>query len=136
MNNSPVEKVKEYAELDAYSKAQTKTIIDLSKKLNEKDKEIQHLKKLLEGSVPLIKEPKDLINFEANDQEYICRTEILKLKEISRERELTLEETKKLDIFCKILKDITNAPKTIEVKSRKMSNEELMAAVTVEEANE
>lgn len=121
--------VKEFSELKAYSDAQTKTIIEMSKKLNEKDQEILHLKKLLEGSSPLIREKRDLTKFEANDQEYICRTEINKLRDISIERELTLEECKKLDIYSKILKDIMNSPKVIEVKSRNLSDAELLAGL-------
>lgn len=117
------------SELQAYSNAQTKTIVELSRKLNEKDQEILHLKKLLEGSTPLIREKKDLTKFESNDQEYICRIEINKLRDISIERELTLEECKKLDIYSKILKDLLNAPKTIEVKSRNLSDAELLAGL-------
>ena len=123
-----LEKIKEYSELKAYSDAQTKTIIELSKKLKIKEDENLHLKKLLESSVPLIKEKRDLTKFESNDQEYICRTEINKLKDLSMERELTLEEVKKLDIYSKILKELANIPKTIEVKSRNYTEAELLAA--------
>lgn len=126
---APQEKLREYSELKLYSDAQSKTIIELSKKLKVKEDETIHLKKLLEGSVPLIREKKDLIKFEANDQEYICRTEINKLRDISMERELTLEECKKLDIYSKILKELANAPKTIEVKSRQLSEAELLSIV-------
>lgn len=131
MSSLPV--IKEYSELKAYSDAQTKTITDLSRKVNEKDQEIIHLKKLLEGSVPLIREKKDLTKFETNDQEYICRTEINKLRDISIERELSLEECKKLDIYSKILKDLLNAPKTIEVKSRNFTDAELLSGLEAED---
>lgn len=124
---------KDYSELQAYSNAQTKTIVELSRKVNEREQEILHLKRLLEGSAPLIRESRDLTKFEANDQEYICRTEINKLRDISRERELTLEECKKLDIYSKILKDLLNAPKTIEVKSRNFTDAELLAGLETEE---
>lgn len=126
---SSQDKLKEYSELKLYSDAQTKTITELSKKLKVKDDEVIHLKKLLESSVPLIREKKDLTKFESNDQEYICRTEINKLRDLSMERELTLEECKKLDIYSKILKELANAPKTIEVKSRQLSEIELLSIV-------
>lgn len=126
---SSQDKLKEYSELKLYSDAQTKTITELSRKLKVKEDEVIHLKKLLEGSVPLVREKKDLIKFETNDQEYICRTEINKLRDISMEQELSLEQCKKLDIYSKILKELANAPKTIEVKSRSLSEAELLSIV-------
>lgn len=125
-----LEKLKDYAELEAFASAQTKAITELSRKNKKQEEEIIHLKKLLEGSVPLIKDKSlsPIIQCD-NDQEYICRTEINKLRDISMERELTLEECKKLDIYSKIIKDLMNSPKTIEIKSRNMSDEELLAAL-------
>src|SRR5271166_3088086 len=118
----------EVRKLQAYSNAQTNTIIELSRKLKEAQDEVSHLKKLLEGSVPLIKPEGSIITDKANDQEYICRTEINKLREISRDRELTLEECKKLDIYSKILKDLAlTPPKLNEGAAKKASNEELEA---------
>lgn len=132
MSDKMLESIKDFAELQAFSNAQNKTIIELNKRLREREEETKHLKKLLEGSVPLIKEKKEG-QFESNDQEYICRTEINKLRDISGDRELTLEEAKRFDIYCKILKDLTNAPKTIEIKSKNLSDEQLLALVIDEE---
>lgn len=120
--------LKDYAELEAYSKAQTKTIVETSKRLKEKDEEIKHLKKLLEGSVPLIKDKKDSV-LQSNDQEYICRTEISKLRDLSNERDLTLEECKKFDIYSKILKELSSAPKVIEVTAKTLTTEQLTAVL-------
>jgi len=124
------EQFKDFAELQAYSNAQNRTIIDQSKKLREKDEEIKHLKKLLEGSVPLIKEVKDKSKLEANDQEYICRVEINKLRVVSDERELTLEECKRFDIYSKILKELANQPKTIEIQAKTLSERDLIAVIS------
>lgn len=128
----------EVKQLQAYSNAQANTIVELSKKLKIKEDEITHLKKLLEGSVPLVKENSNgVLKFEASDQEYICRTEINKLRDISRDRELSLEDCKKFDIYSKILKDLQNAPKTIEIQAKKLSDAELLAVIEAEEkANE
>jgi len=124
----------EVRKLQAYSNAQTNTIIELSRKLKEAQDEVSHLKKLLEGSVPLIKpEGSSGITSSAGDQEYICRTEINKLREISRDRELTLEECKKLDIYSKILKDLASAPPKInDQPAKKATNEELEAILEAE----
>ena len=128
--NKMAEQFKDFAELQAYSNAQNRTIIDQSKKLREKDEEIKHLKKLLEGSVPLIKEVKDKSKLEANDQEYICRVEINKLRVVSDERELTLEECKRFDIYSKILKELANQPKTIEIQAKTLSERDLIAVIS------
>lgn len=124
------EQFKDFAELKSYSDAQNKTILEQSRKLRERDEEIKHLKKLLEGAVPLIKEKKTSDKLvEGNDQEYICRVEINKLKSITEERELTLEECKRFDIYSKILKELANVPKTIEINTKGASEQELLAVI-------
>lgn len=125
-----IETSTDIAEIKAFSTAQNKTIIELSRRLKEKDDEIVHLKKLLEGSVPLVKAPTDLTQADGDDREYLCRIGLRQLKQISDERELTFEECRKLDIYSKILKDLMGGPKTIEVKSRNLSNDELLKLVS------
>lgn len=95
---------KEYAELKAFSEAQNKTIIDLTKKINQKDEEIVHLKAILEKSTPIIASDKTPAQtLLTDDEESICRMQLRKLRDISMSRELTLEETKKVDIYAKLL---------------------------------
>lgn len=124
----------EVHKLQAYSNAQTNTIIELSRKLKLAQDEVTHLKKLLEGSVPLIKaEGSGGIISNVGDQEYICRTEINKLRDISKDRELSLEECKKLDIYSKILKELNSGtPKLDQQPAKKATNEELLAAIEAE----
>lgn len=122
----------EVRKLQAYSNAQTNTIIELSRKLKEAQDEVSHLKKLLEGSVPLIKPEGSIITDKANDQEYICRTEINKLREISRDRELTLEECKKLDIYSKILKDLALTPPKMDQSAAKKATDAELEAIVAE----
>jgi hypothetical protein len=98
---------KEIIDLKAFNIALTKTNTELLKTIKAQEEEITHLKALVEGTVPLIKTESDAKKFETNDQEYICRTEISKLRDFSLTRALTLEEAKRFDIYCKILKDIT-----------------------------
>lgn len=117
----------EYIELKAYSDAQARTLIEVSKKIKKLEDENKELKKQLMNSVPLLKADETKPNFATTDEETICRQQIFGLRQISMERELTLEETKKLDIYTKILISLENKPKTIEVKSKGLSNEELMA---------
>lgn len=79
--------------------SQHKTITELCK-LNEQYKsEIEHLKKLLtEGSSIINLDPSQL-----KPEEIIAETQLNMLKEASFNRSLTLEETKRVEIFHKIL---------------------------------
>jgi hypothetical protein len=49
------------------------------------------------------------------------------------ERALTLEESRKADLFHKMLVTIKNQPKTIVVESRKLSTEELLTLATTDD---
>jgi len=122
-------------DLQAFAKAQQKTLIDLTKKLKASEDEIKHLKKLLEGAVPVINAPAK-VDFASNDEESIAREQLYLLKKISSERELNFEETKKVEIYSKILIAIKDKPKTIEVQTRSLSNEELMAVLNASENND
>jgi hypothetical protein len=125
--------VKDLAELRVFSEAQQKTIIKLSKKNKELEEEIVHLKKLLETTAPIISPaPSAELSvstekFLTSDQEAICRMQLNKLKEISYERELTLEEAKRVEIFSKIINVLENSPKTIKVETKNLDNKELLS---------
>jgi len=124
-----LEQFKELPELQAFARAQQKTITELTKKNKAQDDEIKHLKKLLEGAVPVIQEKP--IDFGANDEEAIAREQLFLLKKMSNERELNYEETKRVEIYSKILMALKDKqPKTIEVKSRQLSDSELLNALT------
>lgn len=122
---------KEMSQLQEFAMAQQKTIVQLSKKLQKLEEEKDHLKKLLESSVPLIREEgKPLAEkMLTTSEEAICVMQLDKLRDISTARELTLEETRRVEIFSKILSTFRNMPKTIEIKSKQLSNEELLTLV-------
>lgn len=130
--SQPIDKMiaqfKSLEDLQAFCKAQQKTLIDLTKKLKGSEDEIKHLKKLLEGAVPVINAPAK-IDFSANDEEAIAREQLYLLKKISAEKELTLEETKRYEIYTKMLISLKEKPKTIDASSRTLSNEQLMATL-------
>jgi hypothetical protein len=122
---------KELEQLQEFAQAQQKTIIQLSKKLQKSEDEKAHLEKLLASSVPLIREEgKPLAEkMLTTSEEAICVMQLDKLRDISTARELTLEETRRVEIFSKILSTFRNMPKTIEIKSKQLSNEELLSLV-------
>lgn len=122
---------KDLAELKAFSEAQQKTIVKLSKKNKELEEEVSHLKRLLESSVPIIATDNTPViqadKFLTSDQEAICRMQLNRLKEVSYERELTLEEAKRVEIFSKIINVLENSPKTIKVETKNLDNKELLS---------
>jgi len=139
MSNNPTDKMiaqfKSLEDLQAFSKAQQKTLIDITKKLKASEDEVKHLKKLLDGAVPVINAPAKM-NFATNDEESIAREQLYLLKQISSERQLDFEETKKVEIYTKILLSINNKPKAIEVTTRNLSNEQLIAALNPSEKDD
>lgn len=122
-------------ELQAFCKAQQKTLIDMTKKLKASEDEIKHLKKLLEGAVPVINAPQK-INFSTNDEEQIAREQLFLLKQISAEKELTMEEAKKVEIFSKILtlgkEKKSKGLQDIEINAKQSSIEQLTATALIE----
>ena len=69
-------------DLSAFARAQQKTLVELTKKNKNYEEEIKHLKKLVEGAVPLISN-KSNIDFSSNDEEAIAREQLFRLKELS-----------------------------------------------------
>jgi len=123
---------KELSQLQQYAEAQNSTILQLSKKLKKLEEERDHLQELLASSVPIIKENNKSPlgeKFLTSSEEAICVMQLEKLRDISSERELTLEEARRVEIFSKVLTASRNSPKVIELKTQNMSNEELLAIV-------
>lgn len=121
-----VDQFKTIEDLSAFAKAQQKTLIELTKKNKNYEEEIKHLKKLVEGAVPLISN-KPKVDFSTSDEESIAREQLYRLKELSRERELNLEETKRYEIYSKMLSSLKEKPKDINAKSKDFSEAELIA---------
>lgn len=122
-----LQQFKTQPELEAFAKAQQKTIIELTKKNKALETEVKSLKKLTESKIIIPGNEENKIDFSASDEESIARQQLFKLKEISNERELTYEETKRVEIFSKLLIALKDKPKTIEVKSKNLSDAELIA---------
>lgn len=121
-----VDQFKTIEDLSAFAKAQQKTLIELTKKNKNYEEEIKHLKKLVEGAVPLISN-KPKVDFSTSDEESIAREQLFRLKELSRERELNLEETKRYEIYSKMLSNLKEKPKDINAKSKDVDDAVLIA---------
>jgi hypothetical protein len=124
---------KSAAEMQAYTDAQFRTIVNQAKKIHELEEEVIHLRKILENGTDLIKDPSKKIEIytDVSDEEAICRIELKKLKDVSIERELTLEEAKRTEIYTKLLISLTapeSKPKGEPVK--RLDDTELMKLLT------
>lgn len=84
--------------------------------LQEKDSEIAHLKELLSRSVPLIGDA-STVRVVKSTEEVIMETEIEKLRVVSQQRPLNLNETKQLDVYIKGLR-IVRGESPIEAESK------------------
>lgn len=117
---------KDYSELKLFSEAQHKTITDLSKKLIKLEEENRHLKSLLETTTDIVSKPK-IVDLSEPDEETIARVQLARLKDNSFNRELSLEECRKVETYSKILNILNqNKKKTIEVSAQAISNDDLM----------
>jgi uncharacterized coiled-coil protein SlyX len=125
-----ISKFKTELEFKTYCEIQFKTITKLNKAIVEKDAEIEHLKSLLVKTSPLLEVSDSGILTESTDEEQICRTQLRRLRDLSMSRELTLEETKKAEIFAKLLNgNIKVKDDKDETTVRNMSSEDLLKLV-------
>lgn len=109
----------EFSELKAYSDAQYQTIISLSKKINELEAKNKSLEEILANSTPIIKEQAAEIQLLSmgTDEETICRIQLKHFKDRTLAgEEFTLEETKRIEIYAKLLLAIKAGDKKAEEK--------------------
>jgi hypothetical protein len=76
----------------------SKTIDLLLKQSEQKEEEIAHLKQILSKSIPVEGE---VIKIDPSDEEIIAEIQLRKIREISRTRDLTLDEVKRFDLLVK-----------------------------------
>jgi hypothetical protein len=124
-----LEQATDFASLKKYAEAQYKTILSLSRKVKVLEEENIELKDLLEKSTPVLNEEKK--NFVAyqveasSDEETIAKVQLARMKEISMDRELTLEEAKRVEIFTKIL-TTKGSSSSVTIQTQKMNNDDLL----------
>lgn len=120
----------EYAELQAFSNAQTKTILELNKKVNALERECSELRKTIAHvEVESRKEKDKAVSSETMDEQAICEMQLSILRDRSLEGELTLEETKKVEIFARLLMQLRSPSKKQEDLVGKMDTKDLLRLV-------
>lgn len=127
------EEFKTIAELQTYANSQHEIINKLNAKINALEESEKHLQKLLaDNSIIVTEGAKDLF-IQCEDPEAISRTQLKILRDRSLQQELTIEETKRVEIYTKIL-DGVEAKKKNQVKdvTGTASDEELLKLVANE----
>lgn len=126
----------QYAESEgeqkAFIKAQQSTIISQTKEINNLRREVEKLAKenerlLMENAQAKAMNPQKE-QFGTSDEETICVVQLAILKNLALTRELSLEETKKTEIYVKTLKEIRGKKVVAneEEKVEKLSTEDLI----------
>jgi hypothetical protein len=129
------EDLQKSVELQEYTDKLFATVNQLTQENEQLKAELSHLKNLL-NAIP----KGNLLSAQPlTEEELICLEQITRLKNSSEQRELTLDEVKKLDLLHKNLKIIRDNA-IIDVKPAKqkaLSNEKLLAIVAKKpESNE
>lgn len=96
-------------EREQFMQSQHQVITNLTKKTEEQVSKIKHLEAMLKDAV----KPESIIldSTPVTNEELIAREQIHMLKIASAERELTLEETRKLDTYVKIILSLKDTQK-------------------------
>lgn len=123
-------------ELRAFAEAQQKTLMQVMKKNKELQEEVEHLKKLVAGAVPIIKSESGPDLIVSSDEEEIAKIELRKLKERSYTDVLTLEEAKRVEIYTKILNSRMSLKKDpLEREVKELDSSQLLAIAESNDSN-
>lgn len=122
-----IQEMKDMSELQEFTEKQYKTILELNRKVTELNIEISELKTSLaqsgQGSLQLPGAD------EKSSEQMICEVQLALLNNISMSRELTAEESKKVETYSKILAPIRANVKKAEKPAEKISTAELLKLV-------
>lgn len=121
-----VKEMKEFADLKAYSNAQYNTIVEQNKQINKLKEEVAHLQRLVGTGVPAVGDSAISTITHLSPEEEICLTQLQILNDISKRGQLTLEETRKTEIYAKILAGLRTGPKDIPTPHKKIDTAELL----------
>lgn len=116
----------------AYLDAQFKTITNLNKQIEQLKAEKKHLEELLKET-PLPVLGTDINTSDDPEEIKICKDQLKMLNGVSKDRELTMEEARKVDIYAKILLQNKDPNKKKPSVVDKMTTQELLRLVESDE---
>lgn len=124
---------KDLASLKSFTEAQHNKIIELNKKVQELEQKNKKLTlDLQNSSLSIVDRAESIIKSGTiieDHEENICRMELKRLHDSSMDRALTFEETKKVEIFTKLLLAITNKPRIESREVKEKNTGELLQLV-------
>lgn len=125
------EDFKELAELKIQNTAQFKVITNLTKQNEELKEKIKHLESMMNKAVPTLVPLDNISTIESGEEPSIeiSKLEILKLRNKSLVEQLTYEDSKRLEIYTKIINATKSGMKTIEIKAKQLSNADLLLSL-------
>lgn len=119
-------------EKNDFIESQFKVITNLTKENDQLKLKLKNLEDVLAKSTPLLDGPNNLIQKEgmfSSHEETIAREQLRLLNNTSIERELTLEEARKVDMYSKILIQCKNEPKKVKSSVEGLGVAELLKIV-------
>ena len=126
-----LEQFKDMGSLQKFAEAQQKTIQALTRKLKVLEEENVELKDRLDA-LPQQQAVSKIIQLDdltyGSDEEVISKIQLARLKESSMERELTLEEAKRVEIFSKIVA-AKEKNKTFDATAKRLDNTDLLKMI-------
>jgi hypothetical protein len=129
------EEFKSMAELQLYVNSQQQLINKLNAKINELEEKKTHLEKLLTDNSIIIADGSSVIDafLKCDDPEAIARTQLKILRDRSLQGELNMEETKRVEIYTKIVDGVESKRKD-KMKNvvQSVSDEELLKLVSTD----
>lgn len=116
----------------AYLEAQFELITKLNKQIEQLKIEKKHLEELLKKS------PLPVVGIDTNQSDEpeeikICKDQLKLLHNVSQDRELTMEESRKVDIYAKILLQSKDTDKKKASPVDNMTTKELLKLVGTDE---
>lgn len=134
-----LEQFKDFSSLQKFAEAQQKTIQALTKKLKILEDENLELKDKVDAIPQTVESSVPTTTFQfddyGSDEEVISKIQLARLKEVSMERELTLEEAKRVEIFSKIV-SAKEKNKTFDVSAKRMDSSDLLKMIENESTSE
>lgn len=121
--------MEKYAELKAYSDAQHRTILELNRTVNALEKETVELRRTVASTQIEDRKEKDSLKQNLTDEQAICEMQLSILRDRSLEGELSLEESKKVEIFARLLLTLRNPGKKQDSGVQKMDSTQLLKLI-------